>query len=271
MKYRILLAGKNNTVIDDFFLLLGDVFNSITTSERYEDILVHIHLCKPDAFVFCGNAESREVITRMSTAKQQMKKYNIPFILIGTEEECADFNAIAPKTADLVLTKPISATVIQTAIVNFLEDKEKKEKEVEEMQRQMEELKRKKELAALKKHVLVVDDDPMMLKLMKEYLHEKFEVATAISGKIALKFLEKKKTDLILLDYEMPGEDGPAVLEKLRANEETKDIPVVFLTGITDSEKIKKVLVMKPQAYMLKPIDVEKLMETIHSILDIEE
>lgn len=106
----------------------------------------------------------------------------------------------------------------------------------------------------------------MMLKIIKEYLHDEYEVATAISGKIALKFLEKKKTDLILLDYEMPVEDGPAVLEKVRANEALVDIPVVFLTGITDSNKIKKVLVMKPQGYLLKPIDQNKLMETLDSI-----
>lgn len=271
MKYRILLAGKNNTVIDDFFLLLGDNFDSITTSVRYEDILAHLRICNPDVFVFCINAENREVITRMSAAKQQMAKQNIPFIIIGTEEECSDFCAIAPRTADLILTKPISAVAIQSVIVKYMKEKERKEKEELEIQKQMEELKRKKEQASMKKHILIVDDDPLMLKLIKEYLHEEYEVATAVSGKIALKFLEKKKTDLILLDYEMPIEDGPAILEKLRNREETKDIPVVFLTGITDSEKIKKVLVMKPQGYLLKPIDSEKLMETIRTVLTSEE
>lgn len=267
MKYRVLLGGRNNTVIDDFFLLLGDAFDSVTTTERYEDILAHLRLCNPNVFVFCMNAEPREIITRMGAAKQQMKKQNIPFVLIGTEEECSDFCAISPRIADLILTKPISAVAIQSAIIKYMEEKEKQEKEEAEIQRQLEEMKKRKELAAMKKHILVVDDDPLMLKLMREYLHEDYEVATAVSGKIALKFLEKKKTDLILLDYEMPVEDGPAVLKKLRQREETKDIPVVFLTGITDSEKIKKVLVMKPQGYLLKPIDSEKLMETIHNVL----
>ena len=88
-----------------------------------------------------------------------------------------------------------------------------------------------------RKHVLVVDDNSMMLKLIKEYLHETYDVATAVSGKIAMKFLERRMTNLILLDYEMPGENGPAVLEQLRANEATKDIPVVFLTGVTETKK----------------------------------
>lgn len=266
MKYRLLLSGRNNTIIDDFFFQLDEVFESITSSERYEDILTHVRLFEPAAFCFCIASEPREVITRMIKARIEMGKKDIPFILIGTEEECADFKAIAPNTADLVLTKPLSAIAIQSAILEFLDEKARKAEEAEQIKRQLEEMKRQKELASIKKHILVVDDDPMMLKIIKEYLHDEYEVATAVSGRIALKFLEKKKTDLILLDYEMPIEDGPAVLEKVRANEALVDIPVVFLTGITDSNKIKKVLVMKPQGYLLKPVDRNKLMETLDSI-----
>ena len=105
-----------------------------------------------------------------------------------------------------------------------------------------------------------------MLKTLKEYLHEDYDVATAVSGRVALKFLERKKTDLILLDYEMPEENGPAVLEKLRANEETKDIPVIFLTGVSDRKKIQEALALRPQSYLLKPIEREKLVDAIAKI-----
>lgn len=106
-----------------------------------------------------------------------------------------------------------------------------------------------------------------MLKLIKEHLHEDYDIATAINGKLALKFLEKKRTDLIFLDYEMPDMNGPQVLEKIRENQELSDIPVVFLTGISEREKIEKVLSMKPQGYVLKPIDREKLITTIKNVL----
>lgn len=119
-----------------------------------------------------------------------------------------------------------------------------------------------------RKHILIVDDDLMMLKLMKEYLHEKYDVATAVSGKIALKFLERKQTDLILLDYEMPGENGPAVLEKLRSSEETRNIPVIFLTGVTEGRKIQEALALKPQSYLLKPVQREKLLDAIRKIIE---
>ncbi len=66
----------------------------------------------------------------------------------------------------------------------------------------------------------------------------------------------------------MPEESGPAVLEKLRANPSTKDIPVIFLTGVTDSGKIREALVLKPQGYLLKPIDHDKLMDAITKVIE---
>ena len=117
-----------------------------------------------------------------------------------------------------------------------------------------------------KRHILVVDDDVRILRFLKAYLRE-YDVATAVNGSQAMKFLETKKTDLILLDYKMPVENGPEVLKKLRANERTKDIPVVFLTGVADSDKIQEVLLMKPQGYLLKPINRGKLMEIIKKVI----
>ena len=117
-----------------------------------------------------------------------------------------------------------------------------------------------------KGHILVVDDDVRTLRFLKAYLRD-YEVATAVNGSQAMKFLETKKTDLILLDYKMPVENGPEVLKKLRANERTKDIPVVFLTGVADSDKIQEVLLMKPQGYLLKPINRGKLMEIIKKVI----
>lgn len=114
-----------------------------------------------------------------------------------------------------------------------------------------------------RKHVLVVDDDVRMLRLIKKYLEADYDVATAVNGKVALKFLETRHTDLILLDYEMPLEDGPSVLEKIRQNSEHKNLPVIFLTGVSSKEKIQEVLQLRPQGYLLKPINRQKLLLTI--------
>ena len=92
-------------------------------------------------------------------------------------------------------------------------------------------------------------------------------MATAVSGRVALKFLERRTTDLILLDYIMPEENGLSILEKLRAKEATKDIPVIFLTGVTERKKIKEALILKPQGYLLKPVDRDKLLEEIEKLI----
>lgn len=269
MKYKVLLTGKNNTVIDDFFTQMEDNFECLTTSSRYEDILNHLKYYEPDIFVYCLNQENNDSLNQMILLKGRFQNKGIKFVIIGSEEECNSFSQYALNVADLALIKPITAVGITGGILNYMKAQQRL---MEEAKRAEEEERAKKERLERKngisrKHILVVDDDPLMLKLIREYLHEEYDVATANSGKTALKFLEKRKTDLILLDYEMPVEDGPAVLKKLHADDATKDIPVVFLTGITEYGKIQKALVQKPQGYLLKPVDHAKLFETIAKVL----
>lgn len=77
---------------------------------------------------------------------------------------------------------------------------------------------------------------------------------------------KKKHPDLILLDYEMPGWDGKRTLEEIRKDEEIMDIPVMFLTGVADKEHIAAVLGMKPEGYLLKPVEQSKLLSMIEEI-----
>ncbi len=206
-------------------------------------------------------------------------------MVIGEAEDCEQFALVAPHLEPLVLRRPITAQKISLSISEMLEDRKKKQEretarlrrqeEAERARRLLEEAARKEEaIEAAKeaegerrKHILVIDDDSSILKLLKGYLAERYDVATAISGKVAMKFLETKETDLVLLDYEMPVENGSVVFGKIRSMEKTKDLPVVFLTGVTEKSKITEVLSMKPQGYLLKPVDMEKLSSTIKGIL----
>ncbi len=280
MKYSVLLVGKNNVVIDEFFTHLGgDVLECLSTSNRFEDISNHLKYYAPDALIYCINQETEENIRQILSVRGKLQRANIPLVVIGSEEDCDDFAIHGTDIAQLVLRRPITINAIAEQLIKFLDEKKEQEEEerrreeerrIEEERRKEEERLREEELKKEKekKHILVVDDDPLMLKMLKEHLHEEYDVATAINGKVAMKFLEKKSTDLILLDYEMPGESGPDVLEKLHDNEATRAIPVVFLTGITEKKKIQKALVLKPQGYLLKPIDHEKLMRTIKKLVD---
>ena len=277
-KYKVLLTGENKSAIDDFFLLMQDTFKPLTTSERREDIINHLEVFEPDVFVYCINWDSVKNFNTIYSLKGELEKRGVVLVVIGAEEECSEFERVAIKTADLMLVKPIIASTIEEKIYVFLEQKRKAEEEerirreeeqkrVEEERIREEEERKKQEKAKERKHVLIIDDDPVMLKLVNGQLREHYDVATAISGSLALKFLEKKHTDLILLDYEMPGDNGPTVLKKLRNNPETKDIPVVFLTAMTERSKIEDVLALKPQGYLLKPIEREKLYQVISNVI----
>lgn len=120
-----------------------------------------------------------------------------------------------------------------------------------------------------KRRILVVDDDPKILHMVNEMLRDEYQVAAANGGAVARKFLEKKKVDLILLDYMMPGENGVEVLKSFRANPATKDIPVAFLTGLDDREKILECLSLKPAGYIAKPVNNRTLHEKLNAILSL--
>lgn len=120
------------------------------------------------------------------------------------------------------------------------------------------------EATEVRKRILVVDDDGVMLRTIKTWLSEKYQVYMVNSGMNAVKFLTSNKVDLILLDYEMPVLDGPKVLEMLRSEEDTRDIPVMFLTAKSDKDSVMKVLELKPENYLLKTLPKEALLASIY-------
>lgn len=273
MKYKVLLMGRSKAIVDDFFTHLGIDYEVQTTSLRYADILNHIKFYAPDVLIYCMHKEAVDTWSFLPTIRTKLEQFGIPFVIIGNEEECELFQNTTIAMAGLVLTKPIQIRAIGERVMKFLDawkeehpqitiEKIADSKEEEHLEEVSE------NTAPVRKHVLVVDDDPMMLKLIKEQLKESYTVATAVSGNIALKFLENKKTDLIILDYDMPRESGADVLQKIRDNEATSNLPVIFLTGVTEREKIQKVLSFKPQGYLLKPIEREKLLKIISNTLN---
>ncbi len=115
-----------------------------------------------------------------------------------------------------------------------------------------------------KKHILVVDDAGLMLRAIKVALEDDFHISLANSASAAFVSITQKKPDAILLDYEMPVQNGKEVLKKLREDDKTKDIPVFFLTGVSEKEKIASIMELKPQGYILKPIQKTYIINTLN-------
>ena len=115
----------------------------------------------------------------------------------------------------------------------------------------------------VKKKILVVDDSGAMLRNVKGWLGDKYNIILANSGAMAIKYLATDRPDLVLLDYEMPVIDGRQVLEMIRTETEFRDVPVIFLTSKNDRESIMKVMELKPEGYLLKTMEPKHIVEEV--------
>lgn len=117
--------------------------------------------------------------------------------------------------------------------------------------------------------VLVVDDEPMARTLLRLMLvRVGFEVSEAENGFDALEKVEGNLPDLILLDVMMPGMDGFTVCQKVRAREETAELPIIMLSAKTDSDSINRGLLVGATKYLTKPISPEELTKHVRSALN---
>ena len=123
--------------------------------------------------------------------------------------------------------------------------------------------------AANMKSILIIDDDPTYMGVIRGWLRDYYKVSMVTSGTQALTWLAKNHADLILLDYEMPVVSGPQVLEMLRSESDYRHIPVFFLTGKSDKGSVMSVLALKPQNYLLKTISKEELLAELGKFFEI--
>ena len=114
------------------------------------------------------------------------------------------------------------------------------------------------------KAVLVVDDTPANIHVIKGILQSNYKIKAATSGEKALQIAAKSPPpDLILLDVMMPEMDGYEVCRRLKAEPATANIPVVFVTGHADDEERAKGLALGAAAYVTKPVEPEELLANV--------
>ena len=123
------------------------------------------------------------------------------------------------------------------------------------------------------KYILVVDDDPDLVETVALMLESKgCEVGKAYDGIEGEESIKERRPDLIILDIMMPRKDGYVLCAELKANEETRDIPVILLTAVGEavpSTKYSHADGMSTEAdeYIPKPIDTEGLWSTVSSFI----
>ena len=114
--------------------------------------------------------------------------------------------------------------------------------------------------------ILIVDDNPESLRLLSEILARVgYKTRPAPSGELALRALESIEPDLILLDVRMPNMDGYEVCRRLKEQERTRQIPVLFISGLSETEDKVKGFAAGAVDYIIKPFQEEEILARVHT------
>ena len=120
----------------------------------------------------------------------------------------------------------------------------------------------------MKKNILVIEDDRIVRENIVTLLTEEgFSVSSSSSGNEGIDIARQQSPDLIICDVMMPGISGFDVLQELSADELTRSIPFIFLTAKVEKENIRKGMNLGAADYLLKPFDVEDLLNSVSSRL----
>ena len=188
-----------------------------------------------------------EELQALNYIKDRAAEEDIPLFAIGDIDELASVEKIVSKNMiRQKFQRPINVSEVVSTITGY----------------------EKKYGKQNKKKILVVDDSGTMLRNVKGWLEESYQVTLANSGAMAIKYLSTNRPDLVLLDYEMPIVDGKQVLEMIRSEHDFADTPVIFLTNKGDKEAITQVMALKPQGYLLKSMEPSQIIKAIDDFFE---
>lgn len=280
---KVLLVGKFTDQFREINKKLSENYEVRACVNKLEIFKGMFKLNKPDVVVMLFG-EMNE--TNESLLRDMEKEHNeIPVVCAGIHKEAEKSLDTLLLSHSVFLAPPYSVQEIIEKVEyvlneNFIEDMLIKSLGIDlniaeddevfirkEEKQEPDPRPKKQEPASDKKSILIVDDSGMYLRMLSGLLSETYEVRMATSGIKALTMLRQKRPDLILLDYEMPMYDGRETMLKIRESEENRDIPIVFVTAVNKIENIKSVLALKPAGYLLKPINKDKLFQSIREII----
>ena len=267
MQLKVLVTGKNRKVATDICEHLETDRGYVTIKcDPNKTALFDLMISElPKVVIICLGDESSVTVQAYNVMRSALSSGNITTIVVTDSDDEKMFMKYTELERVFFLSRPVSLFALYEKLSEI-------EKTIEDT--------KDNNLSAFreyvnedgggprKKQILVVDDDTEQLVHIKEQLEEFYDVVCVKSGMAAFKYLAKKTPDIILLDYLMPMMDGPEVLRNIHDTSGWEDIPVVFLTGMTEKNKVLKTLAeLKPQGYIVKPAKKSELVAKIIDIL----
>lgn len=291
MKYKILIIGEDYSNVNDIYDQFGKIYEVLISSPIAADISAHVNYFRPDMIMLSLEGIHDYVVDEFKAAKAAYSNLQgIPFAAAGNKDDLMWFEQQWAGLADLKIDIDKKMLDIQLEVDVKIDKAAKKNakapapeaagkyaantsqavnanQSMNVNQTKPADIYNNNQNKDGKKTILVVNDSPIMLKVIREQLKEFYDVVIVTNGRLALKYLKENKVDMMLLDYDMPEMSGLDVLKTMKADTATRNIPAVFLTGVSDRAKIAQALALGPQGYLLKPIDKEKLFAMIHKCI----
>jgi len=251
---QIMLVGQFNTTTQNLKRFLGKEYQVQLASDNTDIVIGMLKMDIPDLVLISTmgmEKQHREIFSHMQEIYS-----NVPVVYVGTKEELEIFKDFEETEQFVKIERPVQVkTILQTIsqkLTGIVEYEEVEERAPWE-----------------KKRVFIIDDSGIQRNMLKNLLGEQYDVNDAASGREALQKMRTWMPDLILLDYDMPEQDGKEVFETIQREERYCEIPVVFLTGVKEKEKIQAVLGLIPAGYLLKPVEQTRLMELLEELIGI--
>ena len=266
MQLKVLVTGKNRKVASDICEHLETDRGYVTIKcDPNKTALFDLMISElPKVVIICLGDESSVTIQAYNVMRSALSQGNITTIVVTDSDDEKMFMKYTELERVFFLSRPVSLFALYeklSEIEKTIEDA--KDNNLSAFREYV-----KDDGGSRRKQILVVDDDTEQLVHIKEQLEEFYDVTCVKSGVAAFKYLAKKTPDIILLDYLMPMMDGPEVLRNIQDTSCWEDIPVIFLTGMTEKNKVLKTLAeLKPQGYIVKPAKKSELVAKIIDIL----
>jgi len=266
MILKVMITGSRRNIVSEVTEGIErdtpcSTFNCPVIKARlYEMIMAE----RPRVVIICAGNETPEEVKYYDVFKEYSKLNPLTVIVIANEEDTRSFTRYTTLRRLLLLPRPVVLPALYSKL-NEIIDMAQRETEQSAF---TEFINDDPSEEYSRKHILVVDDDPQQLMQIKDHLKSFYEVTVLNSGKQVIKCLNKFRIDLIFLDYRMPDLGGPDVLIEIRKHPQFHDIPVVFLTGMSDKETVTKIIVdLKPRGYLLKPTTKSEIVKKVIDIL----